>query len=291
MWQKSGRGSLEVRTTDLGQGGRADRSRRPSGSAGRPGRAPRDDRAAHGGADRARRRPPQPLPEALVGRRVGFGDGGRAGPWLLHPGDPRGEDASDRSGDAQRAHLPDVDVPVRRLRRVRGNDQLPQGRLHLHARLREPDARSVRGTDGQPRGDRVGVLVLVRDGGDARGVHDARGDRGSDRLQQRAVRRRLLAVHEGHAAVRRHGRPGGSARPGRGRRRAPGRGVLLRRDDREPQRHRRGSRGAWARCVARTACRPSSTTRSRRRTWPTRRVGGSSTSCTRRRSSSGGTTT
>ena len=179
--------------------------------------------------------------------------GGRAGPGLLHPGDPRGEDAPDRPGDAQRADLPDVDVPVRRLRRVRGDDQLPQARVHLHPRLREPDARGVRGTDGQPRGDRVGVLVLVGDGGDARGVHDARGDRGPDRLQQRALRRRLLAVHEGHAAVRRHGRPGGSARPGRGRRRAPGRGVLLRRDDREPQRHRRGPRGA-GRALSRERC-------------------------------------
>ena len=72
---------------------------------------------------------------------------------------------------------------------------------------------------------------------------------------------------------------------------APGRGVLLRRDDREPQRHRRGPRGA-GRTVSRERCA------GRRRQHVRVAVPGQPVAlgvrvraCTRRRSSSGGTTT
>ena len=69
-------------------------------------------------------------------------------------------------------------------------------------------------------GTEAAFVVRIRHGGDARGVHRARGERGPDRLEQRAVRRRLLALHEGDASLRRDGRPRRSARPRRGAREA-----------------------------------------------------------------------
>ena len=70
--------------------------------------------------------------------------------------------------------------------------------------------------------------------GDPYPVDGPRPRRRPDRRDERAVRRRVRAGHEGAAALRRDGRSGGRARSGPRRRGVAGRRALLHGDDREP---------------------------------------------------------
>ena len=210
---------------------------------------------------------------------------------VRHACDPRPGAAARGAGHAQRPDLPDLDLPVRHLRRLRRDDQLPPARLHVHARLRQPHAPRVRTRDGRARGDRVGALVRVGDGGDPHGRHDPGRERRHDRGEQRAVRRHLLAVRARAAALRDRRAVRRPARPGRGPGGAARRDDALRRDDREPERDRVRPGGARTRSRRPPASRARSTTRSRRRTCARRRRSGSTTSCTRRPSTSAATTT
>ena len=172
-----GHGEPEVRPAGVAAA-RASRSIcRPAGDGRRSRGAPRDDRRAHGRADGDGRGPSRAVPArwATPGRLACDGRRDRGfSTRAVH-----GARAARGAGDPQRADLPDVDVPVRHVRGLRRDDRVPQGRLHLHARVRQPHGRGVRIADGRARGHRGCVRVRVGHGRDPHrlAAHVRAGDR------------------------------------------------------------------------------------------------------------------
>ena len=186
--------------------------------------------------------------------------------------DPRGGVAADRSGGRR----------ARRSTRPPRTGSTPRDDYAETIAFRRPGYTYTRGygnptveaferADRRARGDRVRVRVRERDGGDPhrRDVARAAPAIGSS-PGSAALRRRVLAVHEGAAALRGRRRSGRSARPRRGRRRrCPARVSCTSRRSRTPRCRWRIS-PRWALRPRRPGFRPRWTTRSRRRTCATR---------------------
>ena len=238
------------------------------------------------------RGPARPLPGALVRRRVG---------WVA-----MGERTGLHDQGGARRRMPPVDqetpsVPIFQTSTFRFDDpRRPTPRRSRSAApgytytrgYGNPTVAGVRAADGRARGHRGGVRVRIRHGGDPLGAHGARGRGRPGRDEQRAVRRHVLARHR--RSCPRFGvevDDGRPARPRCGASGAPGRGALLHRDDREPERDGRRSRGA-GRALPRRG-RPARGRQHVRVALPlhARARTASTSCCTRRRSTSAGTTT
>ena len=291
VWRRSGKQTHRVRAADLAARRGADRSCRRTRATPRPSAALTDDVMAR--ADPARRRSARRVPEALGARGRVEPVSEDAAQGLLDAGRARRPDAADRAGDAERPDLPDLDVPVRDLGRLRRDDQLPPARLHVHARLRQPDARRVRAAHGRARGHRGGVLVRVGHGRRSTPSITAFASAG-DRVvtSSELYGGTYSLMSQGPAPVRDRGDLRGPARSRRGaRRRCPGAALFYVETIANPNVTVADLEALGRRVPGGRRRRRSSTTRSRRRTCATRPSTGSTSCCTRRRSTSAATTT
>ena len=276
---------------------RASRSTRPDGWRASPtaGRSARLTDELMDGARHAGGRPPRPISRALdagVGWAVPMTD--RARSRVRDAGDPRRRRAAGRAGHARAS----------RSSRPRRSASTPPRSTPRRSTFRRPGYTYTRGY-GNPT-----LLAFERVMAELEGTESAlsfasgmaaihtvvttlgRGRR-PDRGEHRALRRHLLAVRQGPASVRHRRALRGPARPRtRSRAALPGADALLRRDDREPERHRRRPARRSAR-VPRRRRRPERGRQHVRVAVPVQPGGrsGSTTSCTRRPSTSAATTT
>ena len=293
VWQKSGQGQPEVRASDLDRrSGRRSTSRAALLSANDIEALRAMTVELMAALTVTGRGPAEPLPEALGGRRVGWSAWPTSRTPVLHEGGPRSQDAVDRPGDPERADLPDVYC----IRFADSEDYADT------ISFRKPGYTYTRGY-GNPTPQAFEALMADLEGTEGAfsfasgmaAMHTvfttlaASGDRivSSNALYGGAYSLATKVMPRYGVARDLVDR----TRPRCGRRGVAGRRVLLRRDDRQPERDRGRPGGA------RRALPGRGRARGRRQhvrlALPVqpRRGTGSTTSCTRRRSTSAGTTT